>query len=394
MPSRLCLTKASTFRQTWRVPPLLRRLLWLPVCSTLLLTGCEQPAPAEVDLLRPVKTVRVDAASSAERLSQTGEIRPFEETSLGFRIDGRLLKRQLDVGAMVKPGDVIAELDPGDSQNQLNAAQAQLDSARSSEKLALANLNRIKQLLPGGAVSQAQFDQTQSAYEAAVSASQSALASLAAARDRLSFTRLTADKAGVISVVSANQGQVVAAGQEIVRLASLSGKDAVFDVAERLLQQGHQPGSPALRDLPVQVSLLSDPTVQTSGLVRDISPVADPLTRTYRVRVSLADAPAAFSFGTTVLGSIELPDAGAIVLPASALTRQGDTAAVYLAVPAGDDTGPAAVYQLKRQNVVISRFTDQQVFIASGLAGGEQVVVAGVSKLRPDQRVRLLPEQP
>lgn len=366
----------------------------LPLLATVLLTswllaGCSSEAPPAAELLRPVKTITVNAAGSSEQLSQTGEIRPYEETSLGFRIDGRILRRTVDVGTVVKAGDLIAELDPSDSQNQLKAAQAQLESALSTEKLALTNLNRIKQLLPGGAVSKAQSDQAQSSYDSAVSASKSAQASLASARDRLSFTQLTAEKAGVVSVVSANQGQVVAAGQEVIRLASLDGKDAVFDVAERWLNHEHQQAGQKLRELPVTVSLLSDPTVRATGTVRDVSPLADPVTRTYRVRVSLQNPPAAFSFGTTVLGSVDVPDQGELMLPASALTRQGEAAAVYLVEPGSN----AASWQLKLQPVEISRFTDEAVFLKGGLQGGERVVVAGVSKLRPQQAVKLLPEQ-
>jgi len=129
--------------------------------------------------------------------------------------------------------------------------------------------------------------------------------------------------------------------------------------------------------------------VRATGTVRDVSPLADPVTRTYRVRVSLQNPPAAFSFGTTVLGSVDVPDQGELMLPASALTRQGETAAVYLVEPGSN----ADSWQLKLQPVEISRYTDEAVFLKGGLQGGERVVVAGVSKLRPQQAVKLLPEQ-
>ncbi len=342
-----------------------------------LLSACSEPAATPEDLVRPVKTIEVKAAQSAEKLSQTGEIRPFEETSLGFRIDGRLLRRLVDVGATVQAGELIAELDPSDSENQLKSAKAQLDSALSSEKLALANLNRIKQLLPGGAVSQAQLDQAESSFDASVSARKSAEASLSGAKDRLSFTRLVADKAGVVSVVSANQGQVVAAGQEIIKLAALDGKDAVFDVSDSLI-------GVELADVPVEVTLLSDRSIKAIGKTRDVSPVADPLTRTYRVRVSLQNPPAGFSFGATVIGSIELPGSGQISIPASALTRQGDQPAVLVVDPTS--------LTLRQQPVSVARYSDNEVLLSGGLNGGEKVVVAGVSKLRPGQQVKLLTE--
>lgn len=351
----------------------------LVVFTTLLsfIVACSpQQDVAEVQI-RPVKTIKVDTAQAATVVTQIGEIKPVEETALGFRIAGRILKRVVDVGAVVKQGDLIAELDPSDSQNQLKTAQAQLDSAVSAEKLALSNLNRIKQLLPGGAVSESQLDQSQSNYESSVSNRKSAEASLSSAKDGLSFTRLLATQDGVVAAVAANQGQVVSAGQEIVQLAALHGRDAVFNVAEALIMHPN-------KDLTVQISLLSDPTVQATGRVRDVNPVADPVSRTYRVRVSLTNPPQAFSFGATVQGSIELPSSGFITIPASALTRQGKEVAVYLVDP--------QKLTIQRQVVEVKSYTDTHALIATGLKGGELLVVAGVQKLSPGQQVKLMTE--
>jgi len=353
-----------------------RKFILIAALLSLTVACSRQDEVAAVQI-RPVKTIKVDTAQAATVVTQIGEIKPVEETALGFRIAGRVLKRLVDVGAVVKQGDLIAELDPSDSQNQLKTAQAQLDSALSAEKLALSNLNRIKQLLPGGAVSESQLDQAQSNYEASVSNRRSAEASLSSAKDGLSFTRLLATQDGVVAAVAANQGQVVAAGQEVVQLAALHGRDAVFNVAEALIKQPH-------KDLTVLVSLLSDPTAQATGRIRDISPVADPVSRTYRVRVSLANPPQAFSFGATVQGSIEVPASGFITIPASALTRQGKQAAVYLVDP--------QQLTLHRQVVEVKSYTDTQALIAAGLKGGELVVVAGVQKLSPGQQVKLLTE--
>jgi len=347
-------------------------------CATFLaLSGCSEAPPVVTESIRPVKTILVSAGSAAEKLVQTGEIRPSEETSLGFRIDGRLVQRLVDVGAVVKAGAVIATLDPSDSDNQLKAAKAQFDSAVSAEKLAQSNFNRLQQLSPGGAVSAAQLEQAKSEYEASLSARQSAEANVTSARDRLSFTRLTTSSDGIVSAVAANPGQVVSAGQEIVRLASLSGRDAVFDVSESLIHS-HQ-GQPQ-----VLVTLLSDPSIQAVGQIRDVSPVADPVTRTIRVRVKLEQPPAAFGFGATVQGSIDKPASDVVLIPASALTRAGTEPAVYVVDPQSS--------QLQLKPVSISRYTEQDVVISAGLNGGEQVVIAGVAKLRPGMTVRLLTE--
>ncbi len=341
------------------------------------LTACSEPVVESEPPIRPVKTIVVDPAAGGEKLVQTGEIRPSEETSLGFRIDGRIVSRLVDVGAIVKAGDVIAKLDPSDSENQLKSVQAQLDSALSAEKLAQSNFKRLKQLAPGGAVSVAQLEQAQSDYEASASARQSAEANLTLAKDRLGFTTLKAASEGVVSAVTANPGQVVSAGQEVVRLAALAGRDAVFDVSESLINNnmGHPP---------VRVSLLSDPSVQAIGKIRDVSPVADPVTRTIRVRVTLQQPAKEFGFGATVQGSIDKPASDLLSVPASAMTRDGTEPAVYVVDP--------TTSKLQLRKVTINRFSEQAVFISAGLKAGERVVVAGVAKLRPDLAVSLLSE--
>ncbi len=342
-----------------------------------LLSACSEAPVAPVETVRPVKTIVVSTGTGAEKLVQTGEIRPSEETSLGFRIDGRIVKRLVDVGAVVKAGDVLATLDPSDSENQLKAAKAQLDSAVTAEKLALSNFKRLKQLAPGGAVSAAQLEQAESDHEASLSARKSAEANVTSAEDRLNFTALTATSDGVVSAVTANPGQVVSAGQEVVRLAALAGRDAVFDVSESLVNS--KVGHPT-----VLVSLLSDPSIQATGRIRDVSPVADPVTRTIRVRVTLEQPAAAFGFGATVQGSIDKPASDQLVVPASAMTRDGTEPAVYVVDP------KSSALQLKK--VSVSRYSDTEVFISSGLTDGERVVVAGVGKLRPGLTVRLLTE--
>ncbi len=341
------------------------------------LPACSEPEVQVAASIRPVKTIVVDQAADAEKLVQTGEIRPAEETSLGFRIDGRIVSRLVDVGAVVKAGDAIATLDPSDSENQLKAVQAQLDSAISAEKLASSNFKRLKQLAPGGAVSVAQLEQAQSDYEASLSARQNAEANLTLAKDRLSFTTLLAARDGVVSAVTANSGQVVSAGQEVVRIATLAGRDAVFDVSESLINKNL--GYP-----PVRVSLLSDPSIQAIGKIRDVSPVADPVTRTIRVRVTLEHPAKEFGFGATVQGSIDKPASDLLTVPASAMTREGTEPAVYVVDP--------TTSKLHLRKVTINRFSEQAVFVSAGLQAGERVVVAGVAKLRPGLTVSLLTE--
>ncbi|RNM24860.1 efflux RND transporter periplasmic adaptor subunit [Dickeya undicola] len=340
-----------------------------------LLSGCDntssEPAPAPP---RPVRTVTVAPSATGEVLSQTGEIRPTEETALGFRLDGRVISRAVDVGAVVKAGDVIATLDARDSENQLQSAKADLARAVASERLAEQNLNRMKLLAPNGAISRSQLDEAQSNWASAVSVRESAQASVKSAQDRLGYTRLSAPVAGVITAVSANPGQVVNAGQEVVRLATFTGRDAVFNVSERLITSG-------LKDPLVTVSLLSNPAIKTQGHVRDVSPLADSETRTWRVRVSLVEPPQEMVLGATVQGEVTLPGGNAIELPASALTRQGDRPAVFVVDP--------QTQTLRLQPITLRNYSDSQIVVADGLTVGDKVVTAGVSKLRAGEKVAL-----
>ncbi|WP_023639041.1 efflux RND transporter periplasmic adaptor subunit [Dickeya zeae] len=353
------------------------------LCGGLLLigalSGCDntssKPAPAP---LRPVRTVTVEPSETGDVLSQTGEIRPAEETALGFRLDGRIVSRMVDVGSEVKAGDVIATLDPRDTDNQLQSAKADLTRAIASERLAEQNLNRMKQLAPNGAISRSQLDEAQSNWASAVSVRESAQASVKSAQDRLGYTRLSAPVAGVITSVSANPGQVVNAGQEVVRLATFTGRDAVFNVSERLITSG-------MTDPLVTVSLLSNPAIKVRGRVRDVSPLADAETRTWRVRVSLTEPPKEMVLGATVEGEITLPGSRVIVLPASALTRQGDNPAVFVVDP--------QTQVLRLQPITLRHYNESQLVVAGGLSAGDKVVTAGVSKLRAGEKVALTEAQ-
>ncbi|MGM3172906.1 efflux RND transporter periplasmic adaptor subunit [Dickeya lacustris] len=349
----------------------------LPIVGVL--AGCDDAARAPVaEPLRPVRTVTVHPTLSGDVLSQTGEIRPTEETSLGFRLDGRILSRLVDVGGEVRQGDVIATLDTRDSENQLLSARAELARAVASARLAEQNLSRMKQLAPNGAISRVQLDEAQSNWASAVSVRESAQASVKSAQDRLGYTRLLAPVAGVITSVSANPGQVVNAGQEVVKLATFSGRDAVFNVSERLITSG-------LTDPLVRVALLSNPAIKTQGRVRDVSPLADAETRTWRVRVSLIDPPQDMVLGATVAGEITLPARPVIALPASALTRQGERPAVFVVEP--------STQTLRLQPIVLHHYSDTQIGVADGLAEGDKVVTAGVSKLRAGEKVALTEAQ-
>lgn len=341
--------------------------------APLLIAGCEDPGAPKNVAPRPVRYVVTPQPSSGAPLRRTGEIRAHDEITLGFRLDGRLLARMADVGDRVTQGQLLATLESDTGRNQLSSAQAELDSARAAERVAAVNLHRLRSLMPSGAIAQAQLDTATSDWQAAVSRRQSDEAALKNARDNLAWTRLTAPQSGVITSVSASAGQVVSAGQTIFTLAASNGRDAVFDVAD--------PQEIArMRDGLFNISLLTNPAVNTTGRLRDISPQADPQTRTWRVRIALDNPPDAMEMGASA--QAEIPQSGPemITIPASTLTRTGDEPAVFVV----DNN-----MRLHLRPIVPASYTASSVFIASGIQPGEKVVTAGVSKLREGETVAL-----
>jgi RND family efflux transporter MFP subunit len=196
------------------------------------------------------------------------------------------------------------------------------------------------------------------------------------ARQKLAYATLRAPEAGVITAIGANPGQTLAPGQTVAHLATRQ-RDAVFSVAEPVVAN-------APHEAKVEVRLVSNPAIAATGQVYEVSPTADAVTHTYRVRVELVAAPDAMKFGEAVTGALEYPHEPWIDLPASALTSEGDEPAVYLV--------DVAAKKLKRRVVKVARFDGSRVFITSGLTSGERVVTAGVSKLWPEQAVTVLEE--
>ena len=355
-------------------------LAWLRagvVLPVLALTACNPPPPA-TEKPRPVRTVTVTPLPGGEDVVQTGEIRPHVETDVGFRLDGRLTNRSVELGSVVRQGEVLATLDDTNARNDEAAAQANLASAGASEDLAKVALDRQQSLLDRQVVAQARVDEARANWRAAVARREAAEAALANAASKLGYTRLIAPKDGIVTAIGAQPGQVVPTGQMVVRLAGSDARDAVFNVSEALINS-----SP--RDIEVKVALLSDPTVTVIGTVRDVAPSADPVTRTYRVRIALPAEPP-MAFGAAVTGTVRYSGGRTIALPASALTSQDGQPAVLLL-----DRTTAT---LTSRSVVVARYTPNEVIVASGLAGGEEVITAGVSKLRPGQAVAVEGAQP
>ena len=348
--------------------------LALAFIGCTVLTGCDNhDAPAQVEI-RPVRTVIAAPAPAGELVKLTGHIRARTEESLAFRLDGRMVVRRAEVGQALRRNDVVAEIDSQPQRDALNAAEANLSAAKAHFGEASNNLDRQQKLLKGGWTTKVQFDAAERAYRSGAAEVQAAEAQLHTAEDRFGYSQLRADSPGIVTAVGAEPGEVVRAGQMIVTVAQDGGVDAVFDVPASLIHQ-------ARPDAPITVALTDDRTVQTSGTVREVAPEADPVTRSFRVKVDLADVPRAMRLGATVTGETRLTAANGIELPATALTMTDNRPAVWVVDP--------QYQQVSLRLIEVERQGSSTIVVSKGLAAGERVITAGVHALHPGQKVRL-----
>src|SRR5262245_57844986 len=340
-----------------------------------LLVACrpavEPPAPE----IRPVRVMTVEKRAGGETVSLTGNVQAQTEVNLSFRIDGRMIKRNVDVGATVKPGQVIATLNADNEENALQSARAGLAAARAQLVEARNNYERYKTLFAQRFVAEAEFDRHAAILKTAQSAVDSAQAQVNIGQNRLGYAQLIADAGGTVTKVGAEPGEVVQAGRMIVQIAREGGRDAVFDVSPQI--KNRVPPNPE-----ITVFVTADPKLTAQGRVREVSPRADPATGTFRVRVGLTNPPAAMRLGTTVTGRMQLGSAQGIEIPPSAVIRSDRQSAVWIVDP---KTGTVST-----RNIEVASQDSARVAVLSGLSPGDVVVTAGVQALRPGQSVRLL----
>jgi RND family efflux transporter MFP subunit len=337
-----------------------------------LLAGCSEAEP-EAKAPRPIKSIVAEIRSIGETVSQTGEIRPRYETPMSFRLDGQLTFR-VENGVEVKAGDLLASIDKVPSQNNVLTARAELATAQSALEFARLTAERNRELFSKNVISRAQLQEAEANLQTAQARFEAATTALSTADETLTYAEIKAPRDGIVSAVGANVGQVVQAGQSVVTLISNQDRDAVFDVPERLLHSGAETTE-------VQVSLISNPAATATGTVREVTPSADPITRTFRVKVSLDGKGQGMPFGAAVLGTIVLSPKQLVELPASALTNNNGATAVFVFDKASN--------KLSYRTVQIDRYDDQAMYVSAGLETGDIVATAGVSKLRDGETVKL-----
>jgi RND family efflux transporter MFP subunit len=346
----------------------------MAILASIALLGCKQPTPPSAEAPF-VRAVEVQETALDRTAALTGGIQARHESNLGFRVAGKVVERPVDVGQRVAAGDLLARLDDQDQRNAVTATQSDVAAALAFVEESRSQEERQRKLLADGYTTRTQYDNAHRRHAQAQADLDSAQAKLRSARDTLSYTELRADRAGVISAKGAEPGQVVASGQMVVRLADPSEREAIFQIPGASFRLEGR-----LKPPPVEVRLVSNPDIVTEGTIREVSPGADPVTRTYTVKVALIDAPASFLLGSAVVGRAKLPARSVVNLPSSALFQTAG--------------GEPAVWVVKRPEetvglrpVSVLQYDTGTVTVASGLSGGETVVIGGGQKLRSGQKV-------
>ena len=345
------------------------------LAASLTLSSCSPQTEAAAPQPRPVRTVTIEQREAGAAITLTGRIEAEDEVALAFRISGRVLENDRKLGDRVEAGQVVARLESQNERNTLRAAQANLVAAQGQLTQARNHFERQDTLLKQGWTTRAIHDQAQQALQTAESQVDAGEAQLKTAYDLVSFTELKADAPGVITAVGPATGEVVQAGQMIVRLARRDGRDAVFDVPAQVIRA-------APNDPTITVSLTDDPKVTATGRVREIAPQADPVTRTFAVKVGLNNPPATMRLGATVSGRMVGDSIPVIDIPAAALTKFNSRPAVWIVDPSNRT--------VSIRNVDVLRYDPARVAVSGGLTTGEVVVTAGVQALHAGQKVRLL----
>ncbi len=345
------------------------------LAATLVLAACAPQPEQKAEQVRPVRVLKIGETPATRSFELAGEVRAQHETRLAFRVGGKIVERLVDVGALVRAGQPIARLDAADLALAAASAKAQVASAEAERELAAADHGRYKNLREQNFISQAEYDRRASALSTTEARLEALRAQHRQAANQAAYAVLSADTAGVITAIEAEAGQVVTAGQTVARLARLGDKEIAIAVPESQREFIER-----AKDFSVTLSALPGKTWK--GRLRELSPAADPVTRTYAARVAVLDAGDDVEWGMSArVAAVANGDGMKIEVPVAALYAKGEQAQVL--VVNGEGT-------VKPRAVQTAGIAGERVVIASGLNPGDVVVAAGAQLLRPGQRVRVV----
>jgi RND family efflux transporter MFP subunit len=338
------------------------------------LAGCNEKVAEKAEPGRPVLVAAVHYEAESPARSFVGTIRPRIETDMGFRVPGKIAKRLVEVGQTVDVGQPLATLDEVDLKLQAEQAEAERRAATGVLAQAGAAETRARELRGKGWSTDAQLDQAKAAADEARARLNRAERSVELTNNSLSYATLVADTRGVVTATLIDAGQVVASGQTAIRVARFAEKEAVVSIPETLLGRA--------KDGTASVTLWSEPDKKYTAKLREIAPNADPATRTYLAKFSLPDAGDKVSLGMTATLTLSDPATERVArLPLSALFSQGGDPSLYIVDPAGE---------VVLKPVAVKSYETKDVVITGGVDEGARVVVLGVQKLDPAQKVRVV----
>lgn len=358
-------------------------LSFLCLLLAAMLNGCgNEEIAAENSPLVKTKTISLGAGVSEG--NYPGAVKGRYETPMSFQVGGRILQRFVQAGDRVHAGDVLMTIDSRDVVQQATQGEAQVAAAKAQLSLARSNLNRYKALYEQEAVSASVLEQYQTSCDAAEAAYNQAVAIAKQGKNAVGYSKLIAATDGVISSVTAEVGQVVAAGQQVISLVQSDELEVEVNLPENRI------GDASLGQK-VDVSFWSLNNQTVTGIIREISPMADTVARTYRIRIALPQPPKGLMLGMTasakIIGSStsdkQLPATNAgdfVVLPMAAIYQTGDQPCVWVV--------DANAMTLSLKAVQVEDFDKNQLKVR-GLDNGDIVVTAGVHKLHEGAKVRL-----
>ncbi len=372
--------RQQSHRHGRRVP---RAAIALALAGVVTLSACSKKEVA-ASTPRPVVAVAIHADGNAQQAaSLPGEVQARYSTPLSFRVSGKIVERLVRLGDVVKNGQIVARLDPADQQKNAASAQAQLAAAEHSLVYAKQQLDRDQAQAKENLIAPAQLEQTTNAYASAAAQRDQAAQQAALSKDQLQYTTLSADHAGVITAEQADTGQNVSAGQAVYNLAWSGDVDVVCDVPESALA-ALSVGQTA------SVTLAALPGRKFSARVRELSPAADPQSRTYRAKLTLENPGPDVRLGMTADIALAAPANGSgsanqnstFTVAATALFHDGTQPAVWV-VRAADNA-------LELRRITVTRYNERTIVIGQGLKDGERIVLQGVHTVSAGEKVRVV----
>lgn len=348
----------------------------VPLTAALLLSGCQRPDAPAYEEVRPVRTLVAGSSAGSVGARYSGELVARYESQLGFRVAGRVAVRLVEVGSVVKRGEPLFRLSPEQEALSLVAATAEADAAQSRVAQARIDLQRTEQLLARQFASRAEFDQHKLALDQAEAQLRAALAQRDVVANQREFTVLSADRDGVVTAIHVEAGQVVSAGQPVVKVAADGEREVVISIPESRVDELRQARS-------LQVSVWAHPGRTWIGTLRELAPATDSVTRTYAARITIREPDTRLlRLGMTATVAVrDVEGSSAIRLPLTAIVDKEGQRQVWVV---DEKSSRVALRQVN-----LGSPQDDSVLVLGGLQGGEIVVTAGVHMLQPGQRVKV-----